>query len=145
MKKHQIGGIPVITESNDLVGIVTNRDMRFQKDHSLSLKDVMTKNPQLVSEKTLVGEALNIMNSKKITSLLVVSDKDFIPKIDLSDVLTYGINSPQSFDTLKEIKKASEEVGFFIVINHGITNSSIKKILSNCKNFLNSTSLQMRQ
>ena len=64
-----------------------------------------------------------------------MSDKDFIPKIDLSDVLTYGINSPQSFDTLKEIKKASEEVGFFTVINHGITHSSVNKILSNCKNF----------
>ena len=64
-----------------------------------------------------------------------MTDKDFIPKIDLSNVLTYGITSPQSFETLKEIKKACEEVGFFTVINHGITNSSIKKILSNCKNF----------
>ena len=64
-----------------------------------------------------------------------MSDTDFIPKIDLSNVLTYGITSPQSFDTLKEIKKASEEVGFFTVINHGITKNSIKKILSNCKVF----------
>ena len=64
-----------------------------------------------------------------------MSDTDFIPKIDLSNVLTYGITSPQSFDTLKEIKKASEEVGFFTVINHGITKNSIKKIISNCKIF----------
>ena len=62
-------------------------------------------------------------------------DTDFIPKIDLFDVLTYGITSPQSFETLKEIKKASEEVGFFTVMNHGITNTSIKKILSSCNNF----------
>ena len=62
-------------------------------------------------------------------------DTDFIPKIDLFNVLTYGITSPQSFETLKEIKKASEEVGFFTVINHGITNTSIKKILSSCNNF----------
>ena len=64
-----------------------------------------------------------------------MSDTDFIPKIDLSSVLTNGITSPHSFGTLKEIKKAREEVGFFTVINHGITDSSIKKILSNCKNF----------
>ena len=64
-----------------------------------------------------------------------MSDTDFIPKIDLLNVLTYGMTSPQSFETLKKIKKASEEVGFFTVINHEITNSSIKKILSNCKNF----------
>jgi len=57
-----------------------------------------------------------------------MTDTDFIPKIDLSNVLTYGITSPQSFETLKEIKKASEEVGFFTVINHGITKNSIKKI-----------------
>ena len=64
-----------------------------------------------------------------------MSDTDFIPKIDLSSVLTYGITSPHSFGTLKEIKKACEEVGFFTVINHGITDTSIKKILSSCKNF----------
>ena len=64
-----------------------------------------------------------------------MSDKDFIPKLDLSNVLTYGITSPKSFETLKEIKKASEEVGFFTVINHKITNTCIKKTLSNCKKF----------
>ena len=64
-----------------------------------------------------------------------MSDTDFIPKIDLSGVLTNGIKSPNSFGTLKEIKKACEEVGFFTVINHGITDTSIKKILSSCKNF----------
>ena len=64
-----------------------------------------------------------------------MSDTDFIPKIDLSSVLTNGITSPHSFGTLKEIKKACEEVGFFTIINHGITDTSIKKILSSCKNF----------
>ena len=64
-----------------------------------------------------------------------MADTDFIPKIDLSSIVTNGITSPQSFETIKEIKKASEAAGFFTVINHGITNTSIKKILSNCKNF----------
>ena len=43
-----------------------------------------------------------------------MSDTDFIPKIDLSSVLTNGITSPHSFGTLKEIKKACEEVGFLL-------------------------------
>ena len=64
-----------------------------------------------------------------------MSDTDFIPRIDLSNVLTYGITSSKSFETIKKIKKASEEVGFFTVINHSIADSSIKKILSNCKDF----------
>ena len=77
-----------------------------------------------------------MVGGRIILFMKLMSDTDFIPKIDLSKVLTYGITSPQSFETIKEIKKASEEVGFFTVINHGITDSSIKKILSNCKFFL---------
>ena len=76
-----------------------------------------------------------MVGGRIILFMKLVSDTDFIPKIDLSKVMTYGITSPQSFETIKEIKKASEEVGFFTVINHGITDSSIKKILSSCKNF----------
>ena len=64
-----------------------------------------------------------------------MTNKDFIPKIDLSNLIINGVKSSLSFDTIKEIKKACEEVGFFTVINHGISNTSIEKILSNCKKF----------
>ena len=64
-----------------------------------------------------------------------MNNKDFIPKIDLSDLIINGVKSPQSFETIKKIKKACEEVGFFTVTNHGIPSTSIEKILSNCKNF----------
>jgi isopenicillin N synthase-like dioxygenase len=64
-----------------------------------------------------------------------MTDKDFIPKVDLSSLIINGVTSPQSFDTIKEIKKACEDVGFFTVINHGIPNTSIEKIHSNCKKF----------
>ena len=37
MKKHQIGGIPIINSKNELIGIVTNRDLRFQKDNSTEI------------------------------------------------------------------------------------------------------------
>ena len=43
MKKNKIGGIPIIDASNNLMGIVTNRDLRFQKDQSMKLDDIMTK------------------------------------------------------------------------------------------------------
>ena len=64
-----------------------------------------------------------------------MTDKDFIPKIDLSSLIINGVTSPHSFDTIKEIKKACEDVGFFTVINHGIPNTSIEKIHSNCIKF----------
>src|SRR5690606_33450215 len=43
MKEFQIGGIPVVSGSNVLVGIVTNRDLRFQKDLNKKITEVMTK------------------------------------------------------------------------------------------------------
>src|SRR5690606_17934904 len=43
MKEYQIGGIPVITDGNTLVGIITNRDLRFQKNLSQKVSEVMTK------------------------------------------------------------------------------------------------------
>ena len=42
MKKYKIGGIPIVSNSSKLIGIVTNRDLRFEKDDSKKLSDVMT-------------------------------------------------------------------------------------------------------
>ena len=42
MKKYKIGGIPIISDSGILVGIVTNRDLRFERDESKKLSEVMT-------------------------------------------------------------------------------------------------------
>ena len=42
MKEHRIGGIPIVNERQNLLGIVTNRDLRFQKKNDIPVKDVMT-------------------------------------------------------------------------------------------------------
>ena len=43
MKKNQIGGIPIVNSSNELIGIVTNRDLRFQKENDKELSSIMTE------------------------------------------------------------------------------------------------------
>ena len=43
MKKNQIGGIPIVNSSNELIGIVTNRDLRFQKENDKELSGIMTE------------------------------------------------------------------------------------------------------
>ena len=43
MKEHKIGGIPIVNDKMEFLGIVTNRDLRFEKNMNLSIKDVMTK------------------------------------------------------------------------------------------------------
>ena len=45
MAEYHIGGIPVVDDEGKLVGIVTNRDLRFERDHNSKVEDVMTKAP----------------------------------------------------------------------------------------------------
>ena len=60
---------------------------------------------------------------------------DYIPKIDLSNLIQHGAQSEQSKNTILQIKNASEEVGFFTVTNHGISKNSIATILNTARNF----------
>ena len=73
-------GIAVIIKNKFIKGIVTDGDLRRElKNYSgqKKLDQFMTKNPYVVNENMPASKALAIMNEKKITSLLVVSDKDF--------------------------------------------------------------------
>jgi len=76
MKENRIGGIP-ITDGNDiLIGIITNRDLRFQRDLQTSIGEVMTKENLITAPKgTDLKEAEQILQKYKIEKLPVV-DKD---------------------------------------------------------------------
>lgn len=89
--RYRISGLPVVDDSGVLVGIVTNRDMRFEEDKSRAVKDVMTAMP-LVTGKVGISadDALNLLRSHKIEKLPLVDDagrlkglitvKDFIKR-----------------------------------------------------------------
>ncbi|MDR1368884.1 MAG: IMP dehydrogenase, partial [Dysgonamonadaceae bacterium] len=73
MAEYKIGGIPVIDDENHLVGIVTNRDLRFQRDMSLLVEDVMTKkNLVTTGPSTNLEAATEILQQYKIEKLPVV-------------------------------------------------------------------------
>lgn len=75
MREHSIGGIPIVDESNQLLGIVTNRDLRFEKNVSRPLSEVMTTSPLVtVAEGTSLEEAELILQENKIEKLPVVKD-----------------------------------------------------------------------
>ncbi|MCF8380958.1 MAG: IMP dehydrogenase [Bacteroidales bacterium] len=77
MKDFKIGGIPVVDENGKLIGIVTNRDLRFERDMNRSLSEVMTsENLVTTSPNTNLQEASMILQEYKIEKLPVV-DKDF--------------------------------------------------------------------
>lgn len=75
MQENHIGGIPVVDESNHLVGIVTNRDLRFQTNEELPISEVMTKDNIVTTTNPSLSEASDILLNHKIEKLPVV-DKD---------------------------------------------------------------------
>jgi len=75
MKENKIGGIPVVDDSNTLVGIVTNRDLRFQEDLKRPVHEVMTSDNIITTMSTEIETATELLKKNKIEKLPVV-DKD---------------------------------------------------------------------
>jgi IMP dehydrogenase len=88
MAEYKIGGIPVIDDENYLVGIVTNRDLRFQRKLDLLVDEVMTKeNLITTNQSTDLEAAAEILQQYKIEKLPVVdSDNKLIGLITYKDI-----------------------------------------------------------
>ena len=77
MLKNKISGIPVVEKNNKLVGILTNRDVRFFSNSEIKVEDLMTKkNLQTVKEDVDMEKAKQILHKFRIEKLIVV-DKDY--------------------------------------------------------------------
>ncbi|MGL4806190.1 MAG: IMP dehydrogenase [Bacteroidales bacterium] len=74
MAEYKIGGIPVVDEDKQLVGIVTNRDLRFEKNYTKLVEEVMTGKDRLIttSQTTNLEDAAEILQQYKIEKLPVV-------------------------------------------------------------------------
>ncbi len=88
MAENHIGGIPVVDAGNRLIGIVTNRDLRFQDNLSTPIKDVMTsENLITVGPKTTIPEATEVLRKNRIEKLPVVdSDNRLVGLITYRDI-----------------------------------------------------------
>jgi IMP dehydrogenase len=76
MREFKIGGIPVVDENRKLVGIITNRDLRFQKDMNLSVEKIMTKeNLITAAEGITLDQAEGTLKKYKIEKLPIVNKK----------------------------------------------------------------------
>jgi IMP dehydrogenase len=77
MSEYKISGVPVVDESNTLLGILTNRDMRFVKDFSQKAEDIMTKMPLVTgAEGTTLEDAAGVMHKNKIEKLPIVDSNN---------------------------------------------------------------------
>ena len=83
MERYHISGVPITDEDGKLVGIITNRDIRFEKETAKKIDDVMTKE-NLVTAKIDISmdEALEIMKQHKIEKLPLVDDNFYAIRID---------------------------------------------------------------
>jgi IMP dehydrogenase len=92
MKKYKISGIPIV-DNGKLVGIITNRDIRFETNYARPIKDVMTKENLITAPVgTTIQEAIEILRKHKIEKL---------PLVDENQVL-------KGLITIKDIEKSSK-------------------------------------
>lgn len=93
MKEFKISGVPVVDGHNKLLGILTNRDMRFEKDMRKLASEVMTKMPLITAENGIsLDEAADIMHKNKIEKLPIIDKEGFL----------------KGLVTIKDIKKRIE-------------------------------------
>ena len=90
MTKKSFGCIGVINNNEQIVGIITDGDLRRKLNSKFFEKkasEIMTKNPTLANKNMLVGEAINLMNTKKITSLFICDKKRPLGIVHIHDLL----------------------------------------------------------
>ena len=90
MTQKSFGCIGVVNKKKQIVGIITDGDLRRKlnsKFFEKKAEDVMTKNPTLANKNMLIGEAINLMNTKKITSLFICDNKKPLGIVHIHDLL----------------------------------------------------------
>jgi len=109
MKEYKIGGIPIVNDSGKLIGIITNRDLRFERDDNHAIAEVMTsENLVTTHEGTSLKEAEIILQKHKIEKLPVV-DANFklIGLITFRDIIKVSENPYANKDKYGRLRVAA--------------------------------------
>lgn len=109
MAQNHIGGIPVVDPAGKLIGIVTNRDLRFQDNPSTPVREVMTcENLITVGPKTTIPEATEVLRKNRIEKLPVVDDQNrLVGLITYRDITKIKDNPKASKDSLGRLRVAA--------------------------------------
>lgn len=106
MQEYKISGVPVIDLHNKLLGILTNRDMRFEKDLTKRADEVMTKMPLITADKTItLDEAALVMHKNKIEKLPIIDEdgelQGLITIKDINKRIEYPTSNKDDFGRLR--------------------------------------------
>ena len=106
MERYHISGVPVVDEDGHLVGIITNRDLRFETRFDLPVSEVMTKQPLVaVSVGTTLDQAKAVLQEHRIEKLLVIDDdkllKGLITVKDIQKAIKYPTAAKDNLGRLR--------------------------------------------
>jgi IMP dehydrogenase len=121
MKEFGIGGIPVINENRELKGIVTNRDLRFEKNMNRPIREVMTtQNIITTVDGTDLSKAEEILQEKKIEKLPVVdASNKLIGLITYRDIIKVKTHPDSCKDSYGRLRVAAAV---------GVTNDTLERV-----------------
>ncbi|PWA12074.1 IMP dehydrogenase [Pueribacillus theae] len=148
MGKYRISGVPIVDDDRKLVGILTNRDLRFIEDYSIKISDVMTKDNLVTAPVgTTLKEAEKILQKHKIEKLPLVDDngilKGLITIKDIEKVIQFPNSAKDSQgrllagaavgvtkDTMQRVDKLVEAGVDVIVVDtaHGHSAGVLEKV-----------------
>jgi len=109
MAEHSIGGIPVVDKNDKLIGIVTNRDLRFENDNNRKITEIMTsENLVTVPAGTSLKEAEQILQKNKIEKLPVVDKHNIlVGLITFRDIMKVRENPNANKDSFGRLRVAA--------------------------------------
>ncbi|MCD8173045.1 MAG: IMP dehydrogenase [Alistipes sp.] len=120
MKENRIGGIPVVTADKTLIGIVTNRDLRFQKDMEKRIEDVMTKDRLVTTYNPDLQTASELLLINKIEKLPIIDENG-----KLVGLLTYkDITKAQANPNACKDEKGRLRVAAAV----GVTSDTVERV-----------------
>ncbi len=112
MKEYKIGGIPVVNEQHKLIGIVTNRDLRFEPNMEKPISEVMTSENIITTDlQTDLEKAANILQKHKIEKLPVVNNDNMLVGLITYKDITKAKDRPNACKDSKGRLRVSASVG----------------------------------
>ncbi|QIY92067.1 IMP dehydrogenase [Chryseobacterium gallinarum] len=111
MSKYKISGLPVVDAENVLIGIITNRDVKYQENLDIKVEEIMTKENLITSDKDT--------NLEKAKEILLKSRVEKLPIVDKDNKLV-GLITIKDIDNQLEYPNANKDQGGRLIVGAGV-------------------------
>ncbi|WP_294281825.1 IMP dehydrogenase [uncultured Chryseobacterium sp.] len=111
MAKYKISGLPVVDVDNILIGIITNRDVKYQENLDMKVEDIMTKDNLITSDKNT--------NLEKAKEILLKNRVEKLPIVDASNTLV-GLITIKDIDNQLEYPNANKDQNGRLIVGAGV-------------------------